>query len=122
MLPRPPRIAVFALACGVIGALSVVPTATIPGMFSLWDKIEHAGAYFGLTLLGAYAFPHRLVRLAISLLLGGIGVEVLQATMAFGRQGDPADALANTIGIVVGLLLALAIRERNRVKSPAGGE
>jgi len=122
MVSRPLRIGAFALACAVVGWLSLVPTTTIPGLFTLWDKIEHAGAYLGLTLLGAYAFPRRLVRLAVGLFLGGIGVEVLQTTMALGRQGDPADALANSIGIATGLLLALAIRERIKVKSPAGGE
>jgi VanZ family protein len=122
MVPRPLRIGVFALACAVVGWLSLVPTTTIPGLFTLWDKIEHAAAYLGLTLLGLYAFPQRMARLAIGLVLGGIGVEILQTTMALGRQGDPADALANTLGIATGLLLALAIRERIKVKSPAGGE
>jgi VanZ family protein len=122
MVPRPLRIAVFAVACCVIGWLSLAPTTTIPGLFTLWDKIEHAVAYLGLALIGAYAFPRRLTRLAIGLFFGGIGVEILQSTMGLGRQGDPYDALANTIGIATGLMLTLAIRERIKVKAPAGGE
>jgi VanZ family protein len=120
MVPRPLRITAFAVACGVIGWLSLAPT--IPGLFTLWDKIEHAVAYLGLALIGAYAFPQRLTRVATGLFLGGVGVEILQSTMGLGRQGDPADALANTIGIATGLLLALVIRERIKVKSPARGE
>ncbi|CAN1562066.1 VanZ-like [Caulobacteraceae bacterium] len=122
MVPRPLRITAFAVACGVIGWLSLAPTTTIPGLFTLWDKIEHAVAYLGLALIGAYAFPQRLTRVATGLFLGGVGVEILQSTMGLGRQGDPADALANTIGIATGLLLALVIRERIKVKSPARGE
>ena len=53
MVPRPLRITAFAVACGVIGWLSLAPTTTIPGLFTLWDKIEHAVAYLGLALIGA---------------------------------------------------------------------
>lgn len=121
MVPRPLRIAVFALACGVIAWLSLAPTSALPEV-SLSDKIEHTIAYFGLTLLGAFAFPLRLSRLAAGLFLAGVGIEILQTVMALGRHGDPADALANTLGIALGLLTTLAIRELLKVKSPARGE
>ncbi len=121
MVPYPFRIALFGLACLAIAWLSLAPGSALPTV-SLWDKLEHAGAYLGLTLLGGWAFPRRLTRLATGLFAGGVGIEVAQSLMGLGRQGDPADALANTIGIAVGLLLTLAIRELNKVKSPAGGE
>lgn len=121
MLPRPLRIAAFVLACLVIGWLSLAPTSALPSV-TLWDKIEHATAYFGLTAIGAWAFPRRLTQLAAGLFLGGVGIEILQSLMGWGRQGDPADALANTVGITAGLLLTLAIRELIKVKSPARGE
>lgn len=121
MVPRPLRIAAFVIACGVIVWLSLAPTSALPSV-TLWDKFEHAGAYLGLTLIGVYAFPRRLTRLAAGLFFGGVGIEISQSMMALGRQGDPADALANTAGIAAGLLLTLAIRELIRVKSPAGGE
>ncbi|MBI5938965.1 MAG: VanZ family protein [Caulobacterales bacterium] len=121
MVPSPLRIAAFALACAVIAWLSLAPSSGLPSV-TLWDKAEHAGAYFGLTMIGVYAFPHRLTRLAAGLFLGGVGIEILQSMMELGRQGDPADALANTAGIAAGLVLTRAIRELIRVKSPAGGE
>lgn len=121
MVPRPSRIALFGVACLVIVWLSLAPTQAMPGV-SVQDKFEHAGAYMALTLLGAWAFPHRLTRLASGLFAFGVGVEILQSMMGLGRQGDPADALANTVGIAGGLLLTLAIRELIKVKSPAGGE
>lgn len=121
MIPRPLRIAAFVLACGVIAWLSLSPTTALPQV-SMSDKIEHAIAYFALTLVGAYAFQPRLVRLAIGLFLGGGGVEILQASMGLGRNGDPADAVANSLGIAAGLLVTLAIGELIKVKSPAGGE
>jgi len=121
MIPRFIRIAVFAAACAVIVWLSVAPTTSLPQV-TLWDKFEHAGAYFGLALLGSWAFPGRVWRLAIGLFLLGVGVEIAQATMGWGRTGDPLDALANTIGVALGLGLARLIGERLMVKSPARGE
>lgn len=121
MVPRPLRIAPFVLACLVIAWASLAPTTALPSV-SLWDKVEHLAAYFGLTALGAYAFPRRLSRLAAGLFGGGVAIEIAQSLMGWGRQGDPADALANTFGITLGLLVTLALRGLIKVKSPAGGE
>lgn len=121
MIARPFRIAVFVLGCIVILWLSLAPTEYLPPV-TLWDKLEHALAYMGLAVLGGAAFPNRLWRMASSLFAFGVGAEVFQASMALGRQGDPADALANTVGIAAGLLLTFVVRELIEVKSPAGGE
>jgi len=113
----PIRIGLFAVACAVIAWLSLSPSQTLPQGLTFWDKAEHALAYLGLALLGAFAFPGRLGRLAIGLFIGGVGVEILQSTMGLGRQGDALDALANSVGIAVGLSMALAARavQRGRV-------
>jgi VanZ family protein len=114
LLPPPIRVALFALACCVIAWLSLSPTEALPQGLTFWDKAEHALAYLGLTLIGAWAFPARLGRLAVGLFLGGIGVEILQSTMGLGRQGDPFDAVANSTGIAVGLLIAFTVRRLQR--------
>lgn len=121
MFPRPLRIAAFVLACLVVTWASLTPVTALPSV-SLWDKAEHLAAYLGLALIGAAAFPARFTRLAVGLFCGGVAIEVLQSIMGLGRQGDPADVLANTLGLAAGLLAALAIRELVRVKSPARGE
>ena len=121
MIARPIRITIFVLGCIVILWLSLAPSDGVPS-FSLWDKLKHAIAYLGLAVLGGLAFPNHLWRMAAGLFTFGAGAEVFQASMALGRQGDPADALANTAGIAAGLLLTLAVRELIKVKSPAGGE
>lgn len=121
MIPRPFRIAIFIAGCATILWLSLAPVEDLPKV-TLWDKLEHAIAYSGLSVLGGLAFPNHLWRMAGGLFTLGVGVEVGQALMALGRQGDPADALANTVGIAAGLLLTLAIREAIKVKSPARGE
>ena len=114
MLPTPLRLLLFALACGVIAWLSLSPGEALPQGLTFWDKAEHALAYLALTLLGAWAFPGRLGRLAGGLFLAGVGVEILQSTMGLGRQGDVWDAVANSTGIAAGLLIALAVRRLQR--------
>lgn len=121
MIPRPVRIILFILGCAVVLWLSLMPADQVP-LSNIWDKARHALAYFVLMLIGAYAFPQRLWRGAATLFLIGIGVEGLQAVMDFGREGDVVDAVANSVGIVAGLLLALAMREAIKVKSRVAGE
>lgn len=121
MIPRPLRLAVFLAACATVIWLSVAPTTAIPSV-NLWDKLEHAGAYFGLALLGVWATRVRSWKLAAGLFALGVGVEIAQATMGWGRQGDVLDAVANSVGIGLGLGLARVVGERLMVKSPARGE
>lgn len=121
MIVRLLRVAVFLAACATILWLSLAPSADLPQV-SLWDKFEHGFAYLVLSVLGAMAFPGHLWRMAGGLFAFGVGIEIGQAFMGLGRQGDPADALANTLGIGLGLLVTLAIGELIKVKSPARGE
>lgn len=114
--PRPVRIGLFALALLVIAWLSLSPIEELPVSVSLWDKAQHAIAYFGLALVGAWAFPDRSGRLAVGLVAFGVGVEILQATMALGRQGDAIDAVANTLGVAVGLAVAWSARALLRAR------
>jgi VanZ family protein len=109
-LPLPVKTAVFALCFGVLAWLSLAPTNELPKV-TLWDKAEHAIAYSVLTLVGAILFPDRNVRLVVGCMAFGILIEVLQATMGFGRDGDWRDAVANATGaLVVVALIALGKR------------
>ncbi|MDP1631047.1 MAG: hypothetical protein Q8L66_06475 [Caulobacter sp.] len=121
MIPRPLRIALLLLAGLTVLWGSLAPSSIPPGP-GLWDKAQHAAAYFGLTVIGAWAFPRRLTALAASLFAAGVGIEILQSMMNLGRQGDPADALANTAGIAAGLILTLAARRLIGDRPRAEGE
>lgn len=107
--PRPVRLAVFAAAIALILYLSLAPTTAIPSV-NLWDKLEHATAYLGLTVLGIWCFPASRWKVFAALVAVGAGVEIAQATMGFGRDGDIRDAVANTIGAAIGLVIAWIIR------------
>ena len=108
--PRTVRLLVFAAAIALILYLSLAPTTAIPSV-NLWDKLEHATAYLGLTVLGVWCFPGSRWKVFAALVAVGVGVEIAQATMGFGRDGDIRDAIANTIGAGIGLVIAWGLRQ-----------
>ena len=85
----------------IVGSLS---TADVPGPPLPSDKLVHTFAYFTLMAWfgGVY---HRSAhwRVALALCLLGIALEVLQA-LGGVRQGDLFDVLANSVGIVIGVV------------------
>lgn len=98
--------AAFGLCLLAVLFLSLAPADATPAPDMGGDKVRHALAYFVLTGLGLLAFGPRRVLLGGILALGA-GVEVAQALMGFGRQGDVADLAANLTGEVLAVLLWL---------------
>ena len=98
-LPRPLRVALFALAALVLLYMALAPTRDVPGVDLVWDKAEHTGAWAVLTLLGLLLSTHRRwAILVFALAFGGV-IEVLQAILPFGRDGEWADFAADTLGV-----------------------
>jgi VanZ family protein len=80
------------------------------GLFAVNDKVEHAAGYAALTLWFTGMYPRsRYVWIAIGLFAMGVLVEFLQGWMSFGRNRDPRDVIANTVGILIGVSLALTL-------------
>jgi len=70
------------------------------------DKAVHFFLYFFLTIFWLLAFPNfrqHKTRLIILVISWGIMIEFLQEYVASSRTGDPFDALANSLGGLVGL-------------------
>lgn len=110
-IPRPLRLGVFLLAVGVILYLTLAPTEDVPGEGFIWDKAAHAIAFGLLALIGLLFSTHRRWKVVLAVWALAIGIEVAQAMMPYGRQGDWRDALADTVGVVLALTLwALARR------------
>lgn len=110
-IPRPIRLAVFLAAVAVILYLTLAPNQDVPGSGMIWDKAAHSIAYGLLTLIGLFMSTHRRWMVVAAVWILGVGVEIAQSLMGFGRQGDWHDALANTIGIFLAYMLwALARR------------
>ena len=96
---------VLAIAAVVIGSL--VPAQDLPKL-QVSDKLEHFAAYALLSAGAVQLFVRRLSwgSVCVILVLMGIGLEYLQAQMGLGRMLDRQDALANTIGVLIGLATA----------------
>lgn len=119
-LPRPLRIAAFILSVAVILYLSLAPNEDVPGSELMWDKAAHSIAYTILVIVGLLFSTHRRWVVVLAVWSIGIGIEFAQAAMPFGRQGDPLDALANTIGVALGLgLWAIARKFKPKPKPEA---
>lgn len=101
-LGRRYAVAAFLLCLATVIYLSLAPGALSPAGGLPLDKLQHAVAYFGLTGLGLIAFGAR-PWLLLLILAVGAGMEVAQAQMDFGRQGDVIDLAANLSGEAVAL-------------------
>ncbi|MDP3659245.1 hypothetical protein [Phenylobacterium sp.] len=110
--PSALKAAIFGTAIAALLWASLAPGEDVPGLARFWDKAEHAIAYLTITALGLALYPTRCRRLVGAMLVLGAGIEVLQATMGFGRDGDWRDMLANIIGVAVAAALAVILRRR----------
>lgn len=89
-------------------ALSLSAPLPLPEAFSLSDKIGHVLAYATLAGWAAQLFARRraLASSLIALVALGIVLETLQGALTVTRLADPADAVANTLGVLLGGAIA----------------
>lgn len=108
-LPAALRFSGYAVAVAVLLYLCLAPGKDLPEEH-LWDKAEHAIAWFVLAAIGLAFWPGRPGRIAGFAVGLGALVEVLQAIMPFGRDGDWHDWVADSVGVAVALVCWAAIR------------
>ena len=98
--------------CGVAAVVlcSLVPAFLLPEVPAGGDKIEHFSAYALLAAAAVQLFTarHAVARAGTGLVALGIALEIAQGLFTTTRQMDVQDALANTLGVVAGLLTVLA--------------
>ena len=95
----------LALAVVCVASLTPPPPMDIP---KHGDKVEHLLAYAVLAAAAVQVFrPGRALWIAgIGLVLMGVGLEIAQGALTRTRMADPADALANTAGVLLGMASA----------------
>lgn len=120
-LPRPLRLALFAAATAVVLYFCLAPDTAMPKV-PLWDKLEHALAWGVLTALGVILSPRRWMAIALFAVALGAGVEILQMTLGFGREGDWRDFLADCAGVLIALRLLQAKRAFDHRRRPRAGD
>ena len=107
-LPRPLRLALYALATAILLYMCLAPSDELPKV-NLWDKEEHAVSWFVLTATGLILSPRRPRAIATYAFGFGVLVEILQAFMGFGRDADWHDVAADSVGITAAFLCYFAI-------------
>lgn len=97
-------------------ALSLLPPVSL-GAPPDSDKLGHFLAYFTLMAWAVMLFKGWRARLLVAgaLVLLGLGLEFAQATLTTTRQGDARDLLANTLGVLAALGLAVTPVRRGLV-------
>lgn len=115
---RPWQVLLFVLT-GVVLYLALTPAP--PKQMDLgWDKLNHATAFAALTISGCFGFPssRRTVLLLLLgvLALGGL-IEILQAYVP-GRSSDWFDVLADAVGMLCGMVVALPLLWITRARTP----
>ena len=87
----------------IVVALSLAPTPTLPPVTESYDdKIAHCLTYALVMAWFAVVTPRALwLRLAFAVIGLGIALEFCQALLPY-RTASLADALANTLGVLLG--------------------
>lgn len=101
----------LALLVATVCYLAFTPTPP-PLASAWWDKANHSLAFVVLTFVACLAFPRPwrgvwLVMLGLFAL--GAAIEVVQAFVP-GRSCEWGDLLADSVGIVAGVLVTLPLR------------
>ncbi len=108
---RRPRLwlGLWLLAVTAVVVLSLVNLSRLPPVPEGGDKVEHFLAYGLLSASAMQLFARRRGCLVVAALLValGIGLEFAQGMLTTSRMADPHDALANTVGVLVGLATLL---------------
>lgn len=111
------RVTPWRVAFGLVVLLSLVvlfaPGSDVPTGVPVSDKLVHGGLFAALALTGVPAGVPP-VGLATALAAYAGISEVLQGVLPISRDADWRDALADIVGVVVGLVLAVRLRPRGR--------
>ncbi len=84
---------------------TLAPSPYVPDLHAN-DKLEHMGAFFGMTAwFGGLVSRRRYAALAFWMLLLGALIEVAQGVMGFGRDADMWDFCADSIGVAAASML-----------------
>ncbi|MEN4903885.1 VanZ family protein [Luteimonas sp. TWI662] len=107
---RRPRLwcGLWIAAIAAVVVLSLAPSVPMPDVPD-GDKLGHFLAYAALAAAAVqlYARWPSLLGAGLGLVLLGIGLEFAQGALTQTRMQDPADALANTLGVIAGLATRL---------------
>src|SRR4051812_34698254 len=96
------RVSRTLLVLVVVAVLHLATTAhAYPMGSAVSDKVNHMSAFFVLTALVRFSFPHRSWRFALGVLMGfGVLIEFIQYFLPY-RQSSGLDLVADLAGVTV---------------------
>ncbi|MEK0416723.1 MAG: hypothetical protein RI949_729 [Pseudomonadota bacterium] len=110
--PRAQRYWKVLLWMGVVVTLVLALVPTPPKALSTgWDKADHLGAFGCLAVAGSLAWGsgwRRSLWLGLTLVAFGGLIEILQSFIPY-RQADWRDLLADSLGVLLGLVFSTAV-------------
>jgi len=111
-IPQYIRFVLLIIYVGGIVALSLLPPQDLPRITLFYgaDKVIHFMMYLIFSLLGCWALKaeenSRRILLIVFLTIGwGIFMEIMQLEMHAGRSFSWLDELANTTGVLMGIII-----------------
>ena len=110
------KITVYYTLFLIILSLIPVPDLGLP-KFQLFeiDKLAHFVMYFSLTIfwcLASKSFYKSNFKLLLFTISLGFVLEIFQHILPFGRYFDLADLLANTLGVIFGIIILYYIKKK----------
>jgi VanZ family protein len=91
---------------GLAVFVCLVPGDELPSAFEFNDKLSHMAGHGALAAYFTGLVARRSWwKIFLALFALGIAIEIAQYFMHAGRNGDPTDVLANSSGLLFGLLL-----------------
>ena len=101
--------ALWALAIALVVVGSLLPGPDLPHVPDGGDKVEHIAGYCVLAAFAVQLFARRawLAGACVALVLLGIALEIAQGVFTTTRTMDPADALADAVGVLLGAATVL---------------
>ena len=98
--------------------LMLVELATKYGGWPYWDKVQHASIFMMLTLTGSFVFQQKKTWMVIGLISYGAATELLQGMFTLTRLASINDWLADTTGVVIGLLILVLVKKLSPAIKP----
>ena len=110
------KIAVYYTLFIIVLSLIPVPELGLP-KFQLFeiDKLVHFIMYFSLTILWSFAaknFYNSNFKLMLFAIFFGFVLETFQHMLPFGRYFDLGDLLANSLGVIFGIIILYCIKKK----------
>jgi len=100
-------VAIWIAMIAAVAFGSLVSAHDLPEVPDGFDKVEHFVGYLVLSAWAVMLFAQRRAQAvaAVGLIGLGIGLEFAQGAWTVSRMADSADALANSLGVLGGLML-----------------